>query len=183
MENVTSVLIHSRPCRAHWDSGATCCDHHVGGPPWCWPPDTEHPSETSSSDGKTSVRARGRRPYPVRPQRSGASTSAGCTSRPRGCFVRSASRRHELRRTSACNPSLAGGHRIAATPALQPIHTGQATAYREGYPLSGRSCGACGLPTRKCVLGALNDIVFCGESCAALGWREPVNQSVHFQDG
>src|ERR1022692_2268239 len=33
MEKVTSVLIHSRPCRAHRDSRATCCDHHVGGPP------------------------------------------------------------------------------------------------------------------------------------------------------
>ena len=30
---VTSVLIHPRPGRAHRDSGATCCDHHVGGPP------------------------------------------------------------------------------------------------------------------------------------------------------
>jgi len=33
MEKVTSVLIHSRPCRAHRDSRAPCCDHHVGGPP------------------------------------------------------------------------------------------------------------------------------------------------------
>jgi hypothetical protein len=33
MEKVTSILIDSRPCRAHRDSRATCCDHHVGGPP------------------------------------------------------------------------------------------------------------------------------------------------------
>ena len=33
MEKVTSVLIHSRPCRAHRDSRSTCCDHHVVGPP------------------------------------------------------------------------------------------------------------------------------------------------------
>src|ERR1022692_3014071 len=33
MEKVTSVLIHSRPRWPHRDSGATCSDHHVGGPP------------------------------------------------------------------------------------------------------------------------------------------------------
>jgi hypothetical protein len=33
VENVTSVLIHSRPGWAHRDSGATGCDHYVGGPP------------------------------------------------------------------------------------------------------------------------------------------------------
>src|SRR5664280_1686409 len=95
--------------------------------PWSWPPDTEPPSETSSSAGKPYVTVRGRRRYPVRPQHSGASISAGGTFRPQGCFVRSASRQHELRRTSAGNPSLAARtwdrrHPSAATDSHASSH-------------------------------------------------------------
>src|SRR5580658_46928 len=33
MKKITSVLIHVRPCRPHWDSRAASSDDDVGGPP------------------------------------------------------------------------------------------------------------------------------------------------------